>query len=250
MKVLMLSLEYPPYIYGGAGVHVDNLSRALAKKMDVEVRCRGEEKLMVNGNPTVRYFPMPERYNGEKWARVLNTIVFDTDVVSQPSDANIVHSHTWYMALSAIEAKKLYEIPLVATVHSLEPHRPWKREQIGTGHNLTTFLEHSLYREADAVIAVSKATKRDLLDVYPDVEPGRVHVIHNGIDTSKFYPQSDGRVLERYGIKQPYILFVGRLSRQKGIFDVVEACKRGLIKENIVLVTGAPDTKEIVDEIF
>ena len=244
----MLSLEYPPNVYGGAGVHVDNLSRALARDIDVHVKAAGDPSGSREGNPSVRFYPMPERYAGEKHSKVLNTMLLDMDIAHDAGDFDLVHSHTWYMAHAAVLTKILHDIPLVATVHSLEPHRPWKREQLGRGYDLTTHLERQLYSMADGIIAVSGSTKKDLLDVYPAVDEDKVTVIHNGIDLERFRPNPDRAPLDELRVPDEYILFVGRLSRQKGIFDLVEACVRGLITSPVVLVTGAADTPELREE--
>jgi len=245
----MLSLEYPPYVYGGAGVHVKNLSNALAKKMEVEVRACGDPNESKIANPNVNFYPMSNRYSDFKHSKVFNTMVTDMDMAIDLNNVDIVHSHTWYMAFAAQLIKKLHGTPIVATVHSLEPHRPWKREQLGKGYDLTTHLEKTLYGMADGIITVSAATGRDLLKVYPEVNPEKVSVIHNGIDLDKFRPNHERNLIDRFGIGTGYILFLGRLSRQKGIFDLLEACRKKLIDRQVVIVTGAADTTEIRAEI-
>ncbi len=249
MKVCILSLEYPPYVYGGAGVHVNNLSKALAKEMEVEIRACGDPRESVKENPHVKFYPMGDRYSGMIYSKVLNTMVLDMDMTLELENVDIVHSHTWYMTFAAQVIRKLYGIPIVATVHSLEPHRPWKREQLGSGYDLTTHLERSLYGMADGIITVSAATKRDLLEVYPEVDTEKISVIHNGIDLAKFKPNHDKKILKKLNIEDDYFLFLGRLSRQKGIFDLLEACRKKLFDRNLVLVTGAADTNEIYNKV-
>lgn len=240
----MLTLEFPPYIYGGAGVHVGNLTEALRKRMDVCVRACGPTDTAAPKD--THFYPMPKRYSGSSFDKVLNTMVLGADIAHDPIDADLIHSHTWYMAHAAKLMKVLHSRPVVSTVHSLEPHRPWKREQLGQGYDLSTALERELYTSvADAIIAVSESTKSDLLNVYPDVDPDIVEVIPNGVDTSRFRPNPDRKPLEELGIEGNYILFLGRLSRQKGIFDLLGAVEQGLIEENVVLVTGAADTAEL-----
>ena len=245
----MLSLEYPPYVYGGAGVHVDNLSHALAKELEVEIRACGNPKESINENPNVKFYPISDRYADMLHSKVFNTMIMDMDIAFDLNNVDIVHSHTWYMAFAAQVIRKLYGIPIIATVHSLEPHRPWKREQLGKGYDLTTHLERTLYGMADGIITVSAATRRDLLEVYPEVDPQKISVIHNGIDLDKFRPNHDKKLLKRLGIQDDYILFLGRLSRQKGIFDLLDACRKKLIDRKVVLVTGAADTHEIREEM-
>ncbi len=251
MKALFLTNEYPPHVYGGAGVHVDYLSRELAKTMPVEVRCFGEQNVE-QGNLRVRGFqgdsagftcPKPLQ---SVFAAVERCIDFNTTNI----DADLVHCHTWYSHFGGILAQKNYGIPLVITVHSLEPLRPWKREQLGGGYDFTVWLEKTALEMADAVIAVSAETKRDLERLF-NVRPERLHVIHNGIDLEEYRKVDSTAALERHGIDPttPYLLFVGRITRQKGIIHLVRAIEHMADGFQIVLCAGAPDTPEIEEEM-
>ncbi len=251
MKVLLLTNEYPPHTYGGAGVHVEYLSRELAKLMPVEVRCFGDQRFE-KGNLKVTGFevdanaftcPQPLR-------SVFGAIRRCTDFNTVNIDANVVHCHTWYTHLGGILAKKNYGIPLVVTVHSLEPLRPWKREQLGGGYDFSVWVEKTALEMADAVIAVSKGTKADIERLF-DVEPARVPVIYNGIDLDEYHKVESTGALQRYGIdpKKPYLLFVGRIARQKGIIHLVRAIQYMDPGFQIVLCAGAPDTPEIAAEM-
>ncbi len=251
MKVLFLTNEYPPHIYGGAGVHVGELSRELAKTMPVEVRCFGDQRaeegnLKVTGfELDTRGFTCPEPLKSA-FGAVRRCIDFNTTNI----DANIVHCHTWYSHFGGILAKKNYGIPLVITVHSLEPLRPWKREQLSGGYDFSVWIEKTALEMADAIIAVSGETKRDIERLF-DVDPTRVHVIHNGVDPEEYRKVSSIEALRRHGIdpKKPYLLFVGRITRQKGIVYLVRAIQYMDPDFQIVLCAGAPDTPEIAKEM-
>jgi alpha-maltose-1-phosphate synthase len=251
MKALLLTNEYPPYIYGGAGVHVDYLSRGLAKIMDVEVRCFGDQEidqphLNVRGfGVNTAIFRCPKNLNS-----VFGAIRRCTDFNTVGVDANVVHCHTWYSHFGGILTKLNYHIPLVLTVHSLEPLRPWKREQLGHGYDCSTWLEKTATEMADAVVAVSEETRRDILRLF-DVDPKRVRIIYNGIDPEEYYPRQSREELAKYGIdpNKPFILFVGRIARQKGIIHLVNAIKYLEPGFQVVLCAGAPDTPEIAEEM-
>ncbi len=251
MKALLLTNEYPPHVYGGAGVHVEFLSKELARLIDVEVRCFGdqdvrEEHLRVRGyEAELKYFTAP-RYLKSVFDAVERDVAFaSTDV-----DADLVHCHTWYTHLGGILAKQAYGIPLVVTVHSLEPLRPWKREQLQGGYDVSTWVEKTALEMADAVIAVSAGTREDVLRLF-DVDERRVHVIHNGIDLELYRPTTDTDALTRYGVdpSKPYVLFVGRITRQKGIVHLVRAIPDIDPSAQVVLCAGAPDTPEIAAEM-
>jgi alpha-maltose-1-phosphate synthase len=251
MKALLLTNEYPPYIYGGAGVHVDYLSRGLAKIMDVEVRCFGDQEID-QPNLTVRGFGVntatfrcPKNLNS-----VFGAIRRCTDFNTVGVDANVVHCHTWYAHFGGILAKLNYHIPLVLTVHSLEPLRPWKREQLGHGYDCSTWLEKTTTEMADAVVAVSEETRRDVLRLF-NVDPKKVRIIYNGIDPEEYYPRQSRDQLVNNGIdpNKPFILFVGRIARQKGIIHLVNAIKYLEPGFQVVLCAGAPDTPEIAEEM-
>jgi starch synthase len=251
VKALFLTNEYPPHIYGGAGVHVDYLSRELAKTIDVEVRCFGDQdfrkgKLKVKGydvDPSGFTCPKPLQ---SVFGAVQRCVDFNTTNI----DADLVHCHTWYSHFGGILAKLNYGIPLVITTHSLEPLRPWKREQLAGGYDFSLWVEKTALEMADAIIAVSNETKRDIERLF-DVDSKRVHVIHNGIDPQEYrkVPATDS--LERHGIdpRKPYLLFVGRITRQKGIIHLVRAIQFMDDDFPIVLCAGAPDTPEIGQEM-
>jgi alpha-maltose-1-phosphate synthase len=251
MKALFLTNEYPPNIYGGAGVHVDYLSRELAKIMDVEVRCFGDQEvdqphLKVRGfGVDTSSFHSPKNLNS-----VLGAIRRCTDFNTAGLDADIVHCHTWYSHFGGILAKLNYHIPMVLTVHSLEPLRPWKREQLGYGYDCSTWLEKTATEMADAVVAVSEGTRSDILRLF-NIDPARIRIIYNGIDPEEYYPRKDNDLLPKNGIDpaKPFILFVGRIARQKGIIHLVNAIKYLNPGFQVVLCAGAPDTPEIAEEM-
>ncbi len=251
MKTLFLTNEYPPHIYGGAGVHVDYLSRELAKTIDVDVRCFGDQdfekgKLKVTGfelDSSSFTCPKPLR---SVFGAVRRCIDFNTTKI----DADVVHCHTWYSHFGGILAKLNYGIPLVITVHSLEPLRPWKREQLAGGYDFSLWVEMTALEMADAIIAVSSETKHDITRLF-DVDLARVHVIHNGIDLDEYHKVDSTAVLKRFGIdpQKPYLLFVGRITRQKGIIHLVRAIEFMERDFQVVLCAGAPDTPEIAQEM-
>ena len=251
MKALLLTNEYPPNVYGGAGVHVEYLSRELARLMSVEVRCFGAQRVD-NGNPVVRGFSADESGFGDPAALrpVFSAMQRDVAMAAAGCDADLVHVHTWYTHLGGILLKQNHGIPLVLTVHSLEPLRPWKREQLGGGYDFSCWVEKTAIEMADAVIAVSASTRADVLRLF-DTDPARVHVIHNGMDPAEYAVRSDGDVIRRYGIDpdKPYILFVGRITRQKGIVHLVRALRLLDSGFQVVLCAGSPDTPEIAAEM-
>ena len=251
MKTLLLTNEYPPYIYGGAGVHVEFLSRELARLIKVEVRSFGDQRIEKPNLRVRGYEADPERFSAPKELRSLfATLQRDVDFAGTNVDADVVHCHTWYAHLGGILVHQAYGIPLVITVHSLEPLRPWKREQLKGGYDVSCWVERTALEMADAIVAVSEGTRADILRLF-DVEPERVHVIHNGIDPSLYRPVEATGALERYGVRldRPYVLFVGRITRQKGIVHLVRAIPRIDRSAQVVLLTGAPDTPEIASEM-
>jgi len=251
VKVLFLTNEYPPHIYGGAGVHVGYLTRELAKTIPVEVRCFGDQRVE-KGNLKVTGFELDT--SGftcpEPLKSAFGAVRRCTDFNTTNIDADIVHCHTWYSHFGGILAKKNYGIPLVITVHSLEPLRPWKREQLGGGYDFSLWIEKTALEMADAIIAVSGETKRDIERLF-DVDPAHVHVIHNGIDLKEYYKIDSTDALKRHEIdpNKPYLLFVGRITRQKGIIYLVRAIRYMDPDFQIVLCAGAPDTPEIASEM-
>jgi glycogen synthase len=251
VKALFLTNEYPPNVYGGAGVHVDYLSRELAKTMPVEVRCFGDQRL-ADGNLSVRGFELDDSaFTCPKPLRsVFGAIRRCTDFNAENIDADLVHCHTWYSHFGGILAKINYGLPLIITVHSLEPLRPWKREQLGGGYDFSVWLERTALEMADAVIAVSGETRADIERLFK-VPPDRLHVIHNGIDLEEYRKTESSAALTRFGIDcgEPFLLFVGRITRQKGIVHLVRAIEFMEPGFQIVLCAGAPDTPEIGAEM-
>jgi starch synthase len=250
MKALLLTNEYPPYVYGGAGVHVEFLSRELAQLMDVEVRSFGDQDVS-DGRLRVRGYPEPSGMTAPGFLTpVYGAMGRNIAWAGTDTDATVVHCHTWYSHLGGILISKGYEIPLVVTVHSLEPLRPWKREQLRGGYDLSCWVEQTALEMADAVIAVSRGTREDILRV-TNVRSEQVRVIYNGIDTSLYRRVEAADALERCGVdpSRPIVLFVGRITRQKGIVYLARAIPVIDPSAQIVLLAGAPDTPEIAVEM-
>jgi glycogen synthase len=252
MRVLLLTNEYPPHIYGGAGVHVEYLARELANLTPVEVRTFGTEEsqqphLRVRG---FRGDSAPFAAAPAGFASPLQALSTCLAFVGQPLEADVVHCHTWYSHFGGILAKILYGLPLVITVHSLEPLRPWKREQLAQGYDLSSWIEKTALEMADAVIAVSDSTARDIRQ-YFSVEPAAISVIPNGIDTTEYAPLTDPDCLATYGIDpaRPYVLFLGRMTRQKGLRYLLDALPSLTPEAQVVLCAGAADTPEMGQEI-
>ena len=255
MKALFLTNEFPPTIYGGAGVHVDYLSRELAKLMQVEVRCYGKELRESRiDTPNLKATGFGLDTSGYTAPKSLHSVFAAMqrclDWNTTNIDADVVHLHTWYTHFGGILAKLNYGIPMVLTVHSLEPLRPWKREQLAGGYDFSLWVERTAIEMADAVIAVSMETKLDVLRLF-HVPPERVHVIYNGIDLDEYRHVESTAALEKYGVdpRQPYVLFVGRITRQKGIIHLVRAIEQMASGLQVVLCAGAPDTPEIAAEM-
>jgi starch synthase len=251
LRALILTNEYPPSVYGGAGIHVGELARELGSRIGLDIRTFGQHDetgpdLRVRGfAPAHDLSASDERMRGA-WAALSR----DLAMAIEPVDADVVHCHTWYVHLGGLLVRAAYGIPLLVTVHSLEPLRPWKREQLGGGYDLSSWVERTALQTADAVIAVSQGTRDDVLRLF-DVTPERVHVIHNGIDSEFFAPDPATDALERYGVdpSQPYVLFVGRITRQKGIVHLVHALRHLDPEIGVVLCAGQPDTPEIAREM-
>lgn len=252
MRVGILTNEYPPHIYGGAGVHVEHLTRGLvAAGADVHVLCFGGQHersgaLTVDGVRPPAEIPAQDPRHSKLFATLLQDLV----MTGQLADVDVVHCHTWYTHLAGCLGKQLQNIPLVLTTHSLEPHRPWKAEQLGTAYAVSSWIERMAYENADGVVAVSDSMKRDTHELY-GVPFTRIRVIHNGIDVKQFRPTADAAVLRRYGIdpERPYALFVGRITRQKGIVHLVRAIRYLTTDTQVVLCAGAPDTPDIAAEV-
>ncbi len=252
MKALILTNEFPPNIYGGAGVHVEYLSRELAKEIDVDVRCFGTQDVH-NGRLSAHGFGINEAVFQSCPKEIKPALAASCRCVEFNAagiDANLVHCHTWYTHLGGIMAKLNYGIPLIITTHSLEPLRPWKREQLGGAYDFSCWVERTAANLADAVIAVSQGTKRDVI-AHLGVAPEKVKVIYNGIDLDEYKPVDTTDTLRKYGVdpNRPYVLFVGRITRQKGIIHLVRAIPKIDPSAQIVLCAGAPDTPEIAKEM-
>jgi alpha-maltose-1-phosphate synthase len=245
MRVDLLTREYPPEVYGGAGVHVEYLVRELRKLLDVRVHCMGGPR----DEPGVTAYPPPADLADANPA--LRTLGTDLAMAAGCEGSEVVHSHTWYANLAGHVAKMLHGLPHVMTAHSLEPLRPWKAEQLGGGYALSSWAERTAMEAADAVVAVSAGMRDDLLRCYPDVEPSRVHVVHNGIDTEEYQPDLATNVLEQQGIDpdRPSVVFVGRITRQKGLPHLLRAALSLDPGVQLVLCAGSPDTAEILAEV-
>ncbi|MGZ4165301.1 MAG: glycogen synthase [Solirubrobacteraceae bacterium] len=248
MRVALLTREYPPEVYGGAGVHVEYLARELASRVDLTVHCWGADR----DDPGVHaHRPWEALAGGSPHLAALQAMSVDLLMAAGTETAEVVHSHTWYAQFGGHLAKLTYGIPHVATVHSLEPLRPWKAEQLGGGYALSSFCERVALEAADAVIAVSEGSKRDILDCYPAIREERVHVVYNGINTDEYAPDERTDVLERLGVDpgRPSVVFVGRITRQKGVPLLVRAAAHFDPSAQLVLCAGAPDTPEIGAEV-
>jgi starch synthase len=245
MRVALLSREYPPEVYGGAGVHVEFLARELRKLIDLDVHCFGTSR----DEAGVASYQVPAELAGANAA--LGTFGVDLAMTAALAGADLAHSHTWYANLSGHLASMLYDIPHVLTAHSLEPLRPWKAEQLGGGYRLSSWAERTAYESASAIIAVSKGMATDVLTAYAAVDSAKVHVIPNGIDTTLYAPVPERDVLGKYGLAAdaPIVLFVGRITRQKGVGHLVAAAKAFAPGVQLALCAGAPDTPELAAEI-
>ena len=244
MKVAVLTKEWPPDIYGGAGVHVEQLVQQLRLLGDVEVHCFGDPRADAHAHA------VPAELTAANAA--LQTLGVDLEMAAAVADdVAVVHSHTWYANLGGHLAGLLRGVPHVITAHSLEPLRPWKAEQLGGGYRVSSWAEATAYREADAIIAVSHGMRADVLASYPDVDPAKVQVVHNGIDTDVFRPVEDPDLIRRLGIdpERPYVVFVGRITRQKGLPHLLRAALDLPADTQLVLCASSPDTPELGEEV-
>ncbi|MFD4670850.1 glycogen synthase [Lentzea sp. NPDC058450] len=243
MRVALLTREYPPEVYGGAGVHVGFLVPHLRELVDVDVHCFGAPR----SDATAHTPP----HSLEQANAALTTLAVDLEMAAAISAATLVHSHTWYANMGGHLGKLLHGIPHVVTAHSLEPRRPWKAEQLGGGYRISSWAERTAYEHADAVIAVSDGMRADVLDAYPALDPAKVHVVRNGIDSNAYHPVRETDALTSRGIDptKPIVAFVGRITRQKGLSHLVAAAHEIDPEAQIVLCAGAPDTPEIAEEI-
>ncbi|CAN5888842.1 glycogen synthase [soil metagenome] len=255
MRIAILTNEYPPNIYGGAGVHVEYLTRELTRVEEghhhVQVLCFGDQAHQSNGLSVQGLrtdFPLP--HHDPRHKKFLETMLLDLIMAGSLKDVDVVHCHTWYTHLAGCLVKQLTGARLVLTTHSLEPHRPWKAEQLGTAYNASTWIERTAYQNADGVIAVSESMRTDVHKLY-NVPHEKIRVIHNGIDLNQYTPTRDPAILARHGIDpdRPFVLFVGRITRQKGIIYLVDAIKHIRPGVQVVLCAGAPDTEEIGREM-
>ncbi|MCI1746690.1 MAG: glycogen synthase [Acidipropionibacterium sp.] len=242
MYVSILTREYPPAIYGGAGVHVAQLVPQLRAFVDVDVQCMGEPREGATAHPET--FPA----GANPALRVFGADLSMTAAI--PDNVDLVHSHTWYANLAGLLSSVYHDIPHVISAHSLEPDRPWKAEQLGGGYRLSSWAERTAYDAADAIIAVSSGMRRDVLAAYPELDPDKVHVVRNGVDTDEFHPVTETDVPEQIGMdpNAPSVVFVGRITRQKGLIHLVRAAADLDPDVQLVLLAGAPDTPEIAAE--
>src|SRR3954447_21459864 len=243
MKVALMTREYPPDVYGGAGVHVEYLARELRAFDDVTVHAWG-----AGGGPHHAWDALA---GDDPELAALRAVSIDLTMAAAARGADIAHTHTWYAQFGGHLAKLIHKIPHVATVHSLEPLRPWKEEQLGGGYRLSSFCEKTALENADAVIAVSQGTRGDIMRVYPDLDPDRIHVIYNGIDTAEYAPDRGTDVLAKYGIDpdKPSVAFVGRITRQKGVQYLLQAAEQFDPSAQLVLCAGSADTPELGAEV-
>jgi len=251
MKIALFTNEFPPNIYGGAGVHIDFLSQELAKLGDVEVRCFGNQDEHLASMNVLGIQSSLTKMEDDKnpHIKMFHNLSKNVEMSQHTLDADVIHCHTWYTHLAGIFSRELLQSPLILTTHSLETHRPWKVEQLGNGYFLSRWIENHAYNTADGVIAVSEQMKTDVVEAY-GINPEKVTVIHNGIDPEFYKPTFDNDLLEEHGINPniPFVLFVGRITRQKGISQLISAAKYFNKNCQIVLCAGAPDTPEIAKE--
>ncbi|WP_310049333.1 glycogen synthase [Arthrobacter ginsengisoli] len=248
MRIDIVTKEFPPEIYGGAGVHVAELSRVLAQHVDLQVRAFGAPREPEYHGATVTSYAVPEDLGGANAA--VQTLGVDLRIVPDIAGADLVHSHTWYANMAGHIASLLHGIPHVLSAHSLEPLRPWKAEQLGGGYALSSWVEKTAYEAAAAIIAVSEGMRQDILRSYPDVDPAKVKVVHNGIDVSQWNRDEGEDIIRALGIDpaRPSVVFVGRNTRQKGVPYLLRAAAKLPADVQLVLCLGAADTPELAAE--
>jgi starch synthase len=244
VRIGLLTREWPPEVYGGAGVHVEFLVPRLRELVDVDVHCFGAPR---SGEGVHSHNPAPGMEHANQ---ALSTLSVDLSITAAVDGVDLVHSHTWYANHAGHLAKLLYGVPHVVTAHSLEPRRPWKAEQLGGGYRLSSWVEKTAYESADAIIAVSEGMRADVLDCYPTLDADRVKVVRNGIDSSSYHPVTESDALRHYGVDpdRPLVVFVGRITRQKGVGHLIAAAHQIDPEAQLVLCAGAPDTPEIAEE--
>ena len=245
MRVDLITKEYPPYIYGGAGVHVAELVRVLRRSIDVQVRCFGDDR----DEKDTKSYGFSNIYDSANPA--VQTMATDLAMVSDVAGADLVHSHTWYANFAGQVAGQLHGIPHLITAHSLEPLRPWKAEQLGGGYAVSSWIERTAYEAATGIIAVSHGMRADILRAYPQIDPAKVSVVHNGIDLSAFQSASNPDLVRSLGVNpdQRSVVFVGRITQQKGLPYLLKAARELPSDVQLVLCAGAPDTKEIQQQV-
>ena len=245
MRIDLITKEYPPQVYGGAGVHVAELVKVLRKTIDVKVRCFGE----VRDESDTFAYTHPADFDSANPA--LQTMATDLAMVSDMASTDLVHSHTWYANFAGQIASKLHGVPHLITAHSLEPLRPWKEQQLGGGYRLSSFIEKSAYEAATGIIAVSAGMRDDILRAYPQIDPAKVTVVHNGIDLEAFKAANDMDSIRAHGVdpEQRSVLFVGRITKQKGLPYLIKAARDLPSDVQLVLAAGAPDTEQILQEV-
>ncbi|MEY3769739.1 MAG: hypothetical protein RL390_603, partial [Actinomycetota bacterium] len=243
LRVGLVTKEWPPQVYGGAGVHVVQLSQALRKQpnIEVDVHCFGGERSDAFGYETPAAF--------EKSNAALQALATDLVIADQLGAVDVIHSHTWYANFAGFTANLIHGIPHIVSAHSLEPLRPWKAEQLGGGYRISSWAEQSAYEAAQAIIAVSDGMRADVLNAYPNIDPAKVVTIRNGVDVSSFAPNSDTQVLKKHGIEGRYAIFVGRITRQKGLAHLLRAWKKVSPEYGLVLAAGSPDEPGIGKEV-
>lgn len=241
LRIGLVTKEWPPHIYGGAGVHALQLTQALRKKITVDVHCFGEKRDDATG------YALPDSLSTLNPA--LQALTTDIEIAQNLSGVDLVHSHTWYANMAGHFASLLHGVPHIITAHSLEPDRPWKAEQLGGGYRLSSWAEKTAYDAADAIIAVSNGMKKDILKAYPELNPEKIHTILNGVDTQKYAPTHDQALLDRLGISGRYAIFVGRITRQKGLAHLLRAWKSVSPDIGLLIAAGSPDEPAIGAEI-